>query len=276
MTACFTADDVFAYDPIVEALAAQRPIWKSGSAHGYHGQSYGYLVGEVIRRVSGRSVGTFLAEEVAGPLGLETYIGLPSEVLPRTARVISPAYGETSRGADRADEEDAAAGPSPSADSPSGAATAISAEELAFAQRVFMFSHLAPDYNSPAWLQIEMPSANGVTTARSLAKMYASLIGEVDGVRLFTPETLEAARSCQAEGEDRVLHRLTRYGLGFSLPSPSMPLLGPGSFGHPGAGGSIGFADPESGVAMAYVMNFHKMAEDERAIDLIDALRNSL
>ena len=143
-------------------------------------------------------------------------------------------------------------------------------------QRVYLFAHLRPDYNSPEWLRIEMPSANGVTTARSLAKLYASLIGEVDGVRLFTPATLAAARSCQADGEDRIMRRVSRYGLGFVLPSPHMPLIGPGSFGHPGAGGSIGCADPESGVAMAYVMNLHKMTDDDRARSLIDAVRSSL
>ena len=89
----FTADDVFAWDPICEALAAQRPIWEPGTAHGYHGQTYGYLVGEVIRRASGRTVGTYLADEVAAPLGLDTFIGLPEEMLRRTARVVSPAYG---------------------------------------------------------------------------------------------------------------------------------------------------------------------------------------
>ncbi|HEX4220554.1 MAG TPA: serine hydrolase domain-containing protein, partial [Acidimicrobiales bacterium] len=166
----FTADDVFAWDPICEALAAQRPIWEPGTAHGYHGQTYGYLVGEVIRRVSGRTVGTFLADEVAAPLGLDTFIGLPEDMLPRTARVVSPAYG----------------GPP---DQAQPAVPDVDAEHLAFMQRVYLFAHLRPDYNSPEWLGIEMPSANGVTTARSLAKLYASLIGEVDGVRLFTPET---------------------------------------------------------------------------------------
>ena len=265
----FTADDVFAWDPICEALAAQRPIWEPGTAHGYHGQTYGYLVGEVIRRASGRTVGTYLADEVAAPLGLDTFIGLPEEMLRRTARVVSPAYGGP------ADQAEAQGGSSPSSPQQPDAPD-VDAEHLAFMQRVYLFAHLRPDYNSPEWLRIEMPSANGVTTARSLAKLYASLIGEVDGVRLFTPATLAAARSCQADGEDRIMRRVSRYGLGFVLPSPHMPLIGPGSFGHPGAGGSIGCADPESGVAMAYVMNLHKMTDDDRARSLIDAVRSSL
>jgi CubicO group peptidase (beta-lactamase class C family) len=262
----FTKEDVFAGDPICEALAAQRPIWEPGAAHGYHGQTYGYLVGEVIRRISGRTVGKFLADEVAGPLALDTFIGLPKEMLFRTAQVVSPAYGQSLN-----QTEDGPETP------PSAYAVAdVDAEEMAFRLRVFLFTHLRPDYNSPEWLQIEMPSANGVTSARSLAKLYASLIGEVDGVRLFTQETLEAARTCQADGEDRVLRRHNRYGLGFALASSHMPSIGSGSFGHPGAGGSIGLADPETGVGMAYVMNFHKMADDSRAANLVEAVRNSL
>jgi CubicO group peptidase (beta-lactamase class C family) len=256
----FTKEEVFAGEPIGEALAAQKPIWEPGTAHGYHGQTYGYLVAELIRRLSGRSVGTFLADEVAGPLALDTFIGLPEEMLPRMAQVISPAYGP----------------PADKAGDGAPALTDVDAEEMAFRLRVFLFTHLRPDYNSPEWLQIEMPSANGVTTARSLAKLYASLIGEVDGVRLFTQETLDAARTCQTDGEDRVLRRHTRYGLGFALASSHLPSIGPGSFGHPGAGGSIGLADPESGVAMAYVQNLHKMADDPRAANLIEAVRNSL
>jgi CubicO group peptidase (beta-lactamase class C family) len=262
----FTKEDVFATGPISEALAAQRPIWEPGTAHGYHGQTYGYLVGEVIRRISGRTVGRYLAEEVARPLALDTFIGLPKEMLPRMAQIISPAYGAS---VDQAEKR------APGASAASDIAD-VDAEEMAFRRRVFLFTHLKPDYNSPEWLQIEMPSANGVTTARSLAKLYASLIGEVDGVRLFTQDTLDAARTCQADGEDRVLRRHTRYGLGFALASSHMPSISPGSFGHPGAGGSIGLADPETGVAMAYVMNFHKMADDYRAASLVEAVRNSL
>jgi CubicO group peptidase (beta-lactamase class C family) len=253
----FTKEDVFAVEPIAEALAVQRPIWEPGTAHGYHGQTYGYLVGEIIRRISGRTVGRFLADEVAGPLALDTFIGLPTEMLSRTAQVISPAYGTA-------------------ASSSAPAAPDVDAEEMAFRLRVFLFTHLRPDYNSPEWLQIEMPSANAVTSARSLAKLYASLIGEVDGVRLFTQETLDAARTCLTDGEDRVLRRHTRYGLGFALASSHMPSISPGTFGHPGAGGSVGLADPETGVAMAYVMNAHKMADDPRAGNLAEAVRNSL
>lgn len=251
----FTAEEIFSWDPVVAGIAAQRPLWEPGSAHGYHGQTYGYMVGELVRRITGRTIGTFLADEVAGPLGLDTYIGTPEAVIPRVARVISPAYGA----------RDAA-----------GAPPAPPDEQLSLMLRAALFTHLAPDYNRPEWLRIEMPSANGVTTARSLARLYAALIGPLDGERLLTAETTARATRTEAEGPDRILGHVTRWGLGFSLSSEHSPLLGPSSFGHAGAGGSVGLADPASGVALAYVMNLHKMAGDDRAARLIRAVRRSL
>ena len=265
----FTAEDVFAWFPVVEAIAAQKPLWEPGTAHGYHGQTYGYMAGELIRRITGRTVGRFLADEVAGPLALDTYIGTPDAVVRRVARVISPAYGAAPADAGRtSDASRAAAG--------AGAGHEDLAEQFGLIMRVALFTHLAPDYNAPEWLRIEMPSANGVTTARSLAKLYATLIGDVDGARLFTPETLAAATACQAEGEDRILRHPTRWGLGFSLASEPSPMVGPGSFGHAGAGGSFGLADPASGIAMAYVMNLHKMTGDARGARLMESVRASL
>ena len=270
-----TAEEIFAWFPVVDTIAAQKPLWEPGTAHGYHGQSYGYMVGELVRRITGRTVGTFLAEEVSGPLGLDTWIGTPDDVLPRVARVLSPAYGARERRQSAAADRTAQAGAEKSAASPvSGEMPG--AEQLSLMMRAAMFTHLAPDYNSPEWLRIEMPSANGVTTARSLAKLYASLIGPVDGKQLFEEATLRRAITPEAEGTDRILGQPTRWGLGFSLPSERSGLLGPGSFGHAGAGGSIGLADPDSGVAMAYVMNLHKMADDDRAARLMEAVRASL
>ncbi|HEX5267451.1 MAG TPA: serine hydrolase domain-containing protein [Acidimicrobiales bacterium] len=265
----FTAEDVFAWFPVVDAIAAQKPLWKPGTAHGYHGQTYGYMVGELVRRITGRTIGRFLAEEVAGPLALDAWIGTPEDVIPKVARVLSPAYGAVSgdAGCKRADAE---------REEPTGGGADDLAERFGLIMRVALFTHLMPDYNAPEWLRIEMPSANGVTTARSLAKLYASLIGEVHGRRLFTPETLAAATTPQAEGEDRILRHATRWGLGFSLASEPSPMLGPHSFGHAGAGGSFGLADPESGVSMGYVMNLHKMGEDRRGTRLMEAVRASL
>jgi CubicO group peptidase (beta-lactamase class C family) len=125
----------------------------------------------------------------------------------------------------------------------------------------------------------ELPAGNGVTNARSLARMYAATIGEVDGVRLIGEATMEAARTNQVEGIDLVLLDELRRGLGFMLDSERVPMLGPGSFGHPGAGGSLGCADPESGLAFGCVMN--KMSpglagDHPRPTNLVLAARDSV
>lgn len=276
-----TVEDIFAWFPVVDTIAAQKPLWEPGTAHGYHGQSYGYMVGELVRRITGRTIGTFLAEDVSGPLGLDTWIGTPETVIPRVARVLSPAYGARERddGQSSADGDKAAKASASDSDKAAKAPASRGipdTEQFSLMMRAAMFTHLAPDYNSPEWLRIEMPSANGVTTARSLAKLYASLIGPVDGKQLFEESTLRRAITPEAEGTDRILGQPTRWGLGFSLASERSGMLGPGSFGHAGAGGSIGLADPDSGVAMAYVMNLHKMADDDRAGRLMEAVRASL
>jgi CubicO group peptidase (beta-lactamase class C family) len=259
-----TPGDVFAWDPVCDALAAQRPVWDPGTAHGYHSFTFGNLVGEVVRRITGESLGTVFAKEVAGPLGLDTYIGLPAALEPRLSKLVTPPVG--------------------------GSADAAVLYSLPEGLRPTMLAHSDPkgllqrslltplDFNSRSLHAAEIPAANGITTARSVAKMYAALIGEVDGIQLFDAETLRTARTVQAEGPDRVLLFETGFGLGFMLSFPLQPLLSEGSFGHNGAGGSLGFADPESGVAFAYVMN--KMnphhVGDPRSVHLIEALRSSL
>ena len=136
----------------------------------------------------------------------------------------------------------------------------------------------ALDFNDPALHAAEIPAANGICTARGLARFYASLIGEVDGVRVLKPETVELARTEQSSGPDEILKKITRFGLGFMLDGPDVPYLSAGSFGHDGAGGSMGFADPESGIAFGYVMNKMNgnINADPRAEALIRAVRDSL
>jgi CubicO group peptidase (beta-lactamase class C family) len=112
-----------------------------------------------------------------------------------------------------------------------------------------------PLFNEPATHRAEIPAANAIVNAASLARLYAACIGRVDGVRLLEQETIEAARVVQAEGPDLVLPQHTAYGLGFLLPMPWLRMAGPGSFGHDGLGGSLGFAAPELGLAFGYVMN---------------------
>jgi CubicO group peptidase (beta-lactamase class C family) len=254
--------------PVVEALAGQPPYWEPGSAHGYHALTFGWLVGEVVRRVSGRSVGRFFAEEVADPLDLDFWIGLPEEAEPRVVPLLN--------------------GPMPdlaNLDAESLRVFAAMLEPGALALRALSLNGAfvgtggrGGPFNSREVHSAEIPAANGITDARSLARMYAAMIGDVDGIRLLDPAVLDRARAPAVDGPDRVLLVPTRFGLGFMCNSSFSELLGESSFGHSGAGGSLGFADVDSGIAFGYVMNQLRigLAGDQRTTALIEALRSCL
>ncbi len=270
-----TPEELQAWTPVAEALAEQNPFWEPGTAHGYHALSYGYLVGEVVRRITGRSLGTFFADEVAGPLGLEFFIGLPEEYEDR----VSPCVGANFEGV-AAPDSTSSTGSTGSTDSndsaPSGFASLLIARSLnlggAIRDRDWM--------NQRAWHAAEMPGGNGITNATSLSRLYAALIGPVDGgppEPLLTPDQMNRARTPLTSGADQVfasvgfeLHQ--KIGLGFWRSSPVTLFGGAGSFGHGGAGGSYGFADPENHLAVGYAMNNLHMAEftgDARSHGLI-------
>jgi CubicO group peptidase (beta-lactamase class C family) len=260
--------DALAWQPMVAALAAQRPLWDPGTAHGYHGRTFGWLVGEVVRRVSGRTPGRFFAEEIAAPLGLDFFIGLPASERDRVSRM---AYQQADF-AFAADSLD-------SIPEEFRELVAAMVDPNSLNNRAFSVTDPAEiDFNSPEVQAAEIPASNGIGTARGLARMYAALIGEVDGVRLFTPETRASATKEQAGGADRVIVVPTRFGSGYMLPTEMNPMTGPDSFGHPGRGGSLGFADPEHGIAFGYVMNhiIEGDPSDMRARSLVDAVRESL
>ena len=145
-------------------------------------------------------------------------------------------------------------------------------------RRAFAAISPFPDQNDPAYRAAALPATNGIATADALARFYAALIGEVGGVRLFDPATVELARAEESSGPDRVLVVNTRFGLGYMLHGTASPLLGPGSFGHPGRGGALGFADPEARIAFGYVTNGFRrtVTADPRAQALIRAVRTSL
>jgi len=258
-----TRDEALAWDPVVEALAEQEPAWEPGTAHGYHAVTYGWLVGEVVRRVSGRSVGRFFREEVADPLGLAFWIGLPAEHLDRVAPLIGielPDHPHVTEILEQFLGPDTLLGKALLAPSgafmPSGALTDVSA------------------WNEPEVLAGEVPAANGVCDARSLARMYAAVIGEVDGTRLLGDDQVKAASENQTEGPDKVLFFESKFGLGFMLSTAFTPYGGPAGFGHAGAGGSTGFADPHAGLAVGYVMNAMQanVVGDLRAVGPVRAL----
>ena len=264
-------DELQAWTPVAEALAEQTPFWEPGTAHGYHALSYGYLVGEVLRRITGRSLGTYFAEEVAAPLGLEFFIGLPEDYEDR----VSPVIGANFEGGLAGDNADGGA--------PSGFAATLVARSLnlggAIRDRDWM--------NQRAWHAAEIPAGNGITNATSLSRMYAAVIGAVDGgppEPLLTPAQVELARTPLTSGTDQVFASVgfkleQKIGLGFWRSSPVTLFGGDGSFGHGGAGGSYGFADPEHGLAVGYVMNKMAMEEftgDSRSHGLISALYEAI
>ena len=248
------------------ALAAQRPAWEPGTAHGYHAQTYSWLLGELVRRLTGRTIGRWVAEEIARPLGLDFWIGLAQDEAHRVGR-LGPV------------DEPAAADGGGLKLRPKPAVSAAYHDPESLTRRAFGAIDPAPDENDPAYRAAELPASNGISTARALARFYAATIGEVDGGRrLFAPATLTLARTEESAGADRVLVVPTRFGLGFMLHGPASPLFGTGSFGHPGRGGSLGFADPESGIALGYVTNGLRkgVTADPRAQALIRAVRSAL
>ncbi|GGZ00413.1 class A beta-lactamase-related serine hydrolase [Streptomyces nitrosporeus] len=248
------------------AVAAQRPWWEPGEDHGYHAQTYSWIIGELVRRVTGRTIGRWIAEEIARPLGLDFWFGLPADEAHRIGRLgpVEPPAAGDGGGALRM--------------RPKRSVVEAYRDPGSLTRRSFGAIDPLPDENDPGYRAAELPASNGVATARGLARCYAAMIGEVDdGQRLFAPATLTLARTEESAGPDRVLVVNTRFGLGYMLHGPAAPLLAPGSFGHPGRGGSLGFADPESGTALGYVTNGLQkgVTADPRAQALIRAIRSA-
>lgn len=269
-----TPQQLYAWDPIVEALAAQKPYWEPGTKHGYHALTYGYLVGEIVRRVSGKSVGQFFRDEIAGPLGVDYYIGLPCELESRVGKLITFSFGPTDEQREAMKDFDLDALPE---DVRAMAKAFLDPNSLSL--KALNLTQPGIDFNSADMHAAEVPAGNGIGTARGLARMYASFVGEVDGIRTLNPDTVERARTEQSAGPDAILIRDTRFGMGFMIDSPEVPFLSPNAFGHDGAGGFLAFADPDANVGFSYTMN--KMATsvsaaDPRAQALVNAVRQSL
>ncbi|MFG2354508.1 serine hydrolase domain-containing protein [Streptomyces sp. NPDC048521] len=246
------------------AVAAQAPVWEPGTDHGYHAQTYSWLTGELIRRITGRPAGEWIADEIAGPVGADLWLGLPEGRRSRVGRVGPVEAPEAAGGLKTR---------------PKRAVAEAYADPDSLTRRAFAAITPLPDENAPAYRAAALPASNGIATADGLARFYASLIGEPDGgTRLFTPRTTELARAEQSAGPDRVLVVGTRFGLGYMLHGSASPLLTPTSFGHPGRGGPLAFADPETGIAFGYVTNGFRtsVTADPRAQALVRALRTAL
>ena len=253
------ADAYVNWPVMCAALAAERPWWEPGTKHGYHAITFGYLVGEVIRRITGKTPGAYLRNEISRPLNLDIHIGVDASFDPRIAELVGAPplppgkvdpLGEMARDPEGVTYK-AIANPRPVVD------PAL--------------------INSREWRAAEVPAANGHATARALATLYGALAngGSLNGYRVLTPASIKRGYTQQAYGPDAVLGAVTKWGLGFALSSPETPLgPNPHTFGHPGAGGSIGFADPDARVGFGYTMN--QMGADAlidgRAATLFNAL----
>ena len=260
-------EEALAWEPVIHALERQAPSWPPGTAHGYHATTYGWLVGEVVRRISGRSLGSYLRQEIADPLGVECYVGLPASEEHRVARLVS--FAEAARSG------------SPIPDSSIGGGTLGGLDPATLDAQVARY--LAPDgpltkalaapggalsegdvWNDPRLHAAEIPAANGICDARSLAGLYGACVNEVitpsgEHFRALSEAQLDRALEPRTEGPDAVLMGIDlQWGLGFMLNRgivAAAGLGGPRSFGHFGMGGSAGWADPDLELGMGYVMN---------------------
>jgi CubicO group peptidase (beta-lactamase class C family) len=250
-------ETLYDWDAMCSALAAAEPCVPPGQLS-YHPVTFGWLVGELVRRVDGRSLGRFFREEIAEPLGADLHIGL------------GPA--EEKRAADITALE-----PPPELVAAFGSEAPAGPPLLVLA---FVNPSGTGDHNSPQHRRAEIPAINGHGSALALARIYGALArgGELDGVRLLAPAAIERARSQQARDMDTLMGVTVRMGLGYWLGQPGVPgfAFGPneGAFGHPGAGGSLGFADPQARLGFGYVTNRmgSSIEVDPRAQALIEAV----
>jgi len=267
-----TAEEALSWEPVVAALAAQAPAWEPGSQHGYHATTYGWLVGEVIRRITGKSVGTYFREAIADPLGLDFWIGLPESEEPRVAPLSQMFPAEVTIEKLREPGDDPVA----------QLIAAFIGPDTMLGRALFAPGGALMDqavWNSRAVRAAEVPAANGVGDARSLARMYAACVSEVDGIRLLSTEQVKRATTQQTSGPNKILMDMdVQFGLGFMVTSSLMTLGGPNSFGHFGMGGSVGWADPDAELGFGYVMNRMDlgMAGDQRSYSLINACYESI
>ena len=251
---------LFDWEYMTTRFADERPWWEPGMGHGYHMVSGGWMIGEVFKRALGCSIDEYLQAEIMSKLGVDFYIGVPEEVMFRVAQLkSSPSMPENGRVflfdkivADR---------------------------EGALAKALMNPQSLMTSANRDEWKRMELPSATGHSNARGLATLYGAA---VSGGSYLTEQAMHRCGVVVSDGVDNVLGIPTRFGPGFLLQQRDHPETGFGSglraFGHPGSGGSLGFADPEKGIGFGYVMNQMGpyLMVDPRARSLVDAMYESL
>jgi CubicO group peptidase (beta-lactamase class C family) len=235
-----TSDDLSDWPTVIKAIERLEPLWEPGTDTGYHALTFGWLVGEVVRRIDGRSVGTFLRDEIARPLGLDDlHIGAPQEAEPRIARLKSPPLAPELK---QVMEQMMPPGSI-------GARALSPADAERFGEWI----------DTRAGHAAEVPAANGIMTARDLARLYACFAGygELDGVRLLSEARVRTMSALQTQRPDRVIILPVGWALGYMTGGLAGWPQGPRTtaFGHAGLGGSVGFADPEIGMGFGFVPN---------------------
>jgi CubicO group peptidase (beta-lactamase class C family) len=249
----------------VAALAAMEPCWPLDGRHGYHPLTWGWLAGEILRRATGREIPEIIATELAAPLGIDLWIGAPAEVERRLNPMTEPM-----------------APPPDEVDRVIELFTPGSISARAFTVSGAMVDpHLDGHFlfNSPRFHATPQPAGNGISNARSLAKLYAACLQRVDGVRVLDDDTLVECMRPRVHGRDEVTGVDSTVGLGMLLSCDLHPMMGPGSFGHHGSAGSLAFAHQPSGTAFAYVSGTWQTlvpGPEPRQLQLIDAVRAAL
>ena len=254
--------DVLDYAAVIAALARQAPLWPPGTAHGYHARTFGFLVDELVRRIGQKSVNHYWRETFAEPLGLDIWIGLPEAENARTATVYAAKAGRAATPAQFYRD----------------LATPGTLVRKAFTSPAGL--HAVAGMNAPDLRARSFVSFGGIGSAAALAKFYAMLAagGVMDGRRYFGETTIRQMTTTLASGLDRVFQIPTAFSAGFMKdpPGASPRIFGPSSlaFGQPGAGGSHAFADPENGIAFAYVMNQmeQSLLPNEKSLRLVEAI----
>lgn len=271
----YTVDGELAFEHVLDwnemcsRLAATAPRFEPGSQHAYHALTFGWLAGELVRRADGRNIGRFVAEEIASPLGVEIFIGLPEELETRVAPV-NTGWAKVAT---------AASGTTPPASKAGKFATPLVDDSpLTQALTLNGAMNVKGGFNRRDLHAAEVPGANGITNARSMATMYAATMGEIDvegtRVRLVSPETMAQATAPRTPlRRDGVLIVNTRFAAGYMLNGDANAFPGDACYGHPGAGGSVSFADPSRELAFSYVMNrmTDALLGDPRASRLVEA-----
>ncbi|HEV3265316.1 MAG TPA: serine hydrolase domain-containing protein [Acidimicrobiales bacterium] len=239
-------EDLADWEKCTSLLAAQEPWWEPGTASGYHAVTQGFLIGEVVRRITGKSIGTWFADEVAGPLGADFHIGLPAAEDYRVAPVIPP---------------------------PPVDLEAMAPSDIAMRALSNPVLDATWTYNE-WWRRAEIPAANGQGNARSVATVQSIIAGrgEARGIRLLSEEGCDVIFEEQADGKDLVLGIPMRFGMGYGLNSETMP-LGPRTCFWGGYGGSLIIMDQEAGITVAYMMNRMEsgLVGDARGADIVMA-----